>query len=72
MTHFRRELLIERGPGRLVFEFNPERFAGAEVFYVEREGAQKQVPQLYTLEHLDWLISCAEDLALRDDLQATP
>lgn len=69
MTHFRRELLLDHGPERLVVEHNPGRFAGAEVFYVRREGAAKQIAQITTLEQLDWVKSQLEDLALRESVQ---
>lgn len=69
MTVFRRELFVEGGPGRLVVEHNPERFAGAEVFFVDREGGFKQVPQLYTTEQLDWLVANLQDSALRDSIE---
>lgn len=69
MTVFRRELLIERGPERLVVWRDSDRHDGLEVFTVDREGGFKQVPQLYTTEQLDWLVANLQDSALRDSIE---
>lgn len=64
---FRRELLYNNGPGRLVVQYDSQRCVQSEVFWIERQGATKQLPRL-SVQEVDWLLRTLLDL--RDHLMA--